>query len=242
MYTKNEKAVVSATIFYYDIEYRKETAQKVLEILEEHMMFPPEKIHADRLTNNTYVCANEKVNKVFVDAYSEKDVWGIDMASGNSKFVQEYWRVNWGLTFYKNSRIVGSCKLMPWNTLTIQSTYGRLESIHEQANYLACIKSLIMVLNPFCVTIDDVDNKIMLQDRKAITHFVPGEIQEIYWANYFDKSLLDRYSVDISSDFPAYHYEWIGNGLFFTLSESLHNYNTKDTQARRKQIRRYLKI
>lgn len=242
MGTNDNKQIISGTIYYYDTEYRLETAKKVLAILKRHNMFPPEKIHADKLTSNKYVQANSNADALFTAAYSEKDVFEIDMASGDGCNSQEYWRVNWGLTYYKNSRTVGAGKVTPWNTLTLQSTCGKLRSPDAQENFLACFKELIALLVPFYASIDEVRNKIILQDKVSASCFIPHQVQQIYWGNYFGKELLDGFDIEIESDFPAFRWERLGDGIFFVLSDSLCSFDTKEVQVRRKKIRKQLNL
>lgn len=240
MYSKHEKPTVSATLYYYDTEYKEETAKNILSVLEDYHLFPPERIHADKLTKNKFAYADEHTRALFVDAYSEKDVLGLDMASGDSRYVSDYWKITWSFTYYKNSKLVGSCKFLPWNTLTIQSTYGRLKSKIAEKQFLDCVKKLIAVTHAFYASIDDVNNKVELQDKYKIPYFTPNSIQVIYWGNYIGDEIAAKFNLVNLTDIPAYQSELIGNGVFFTLSHSFHEFNTKEVNTRRNQIRRHL--
>ena len=184
MYSKCERPVISASIFYYDTDYELERAKQVLEVLKKYGMFPPEKIHADKLTKNKFVLADEQTEDIFAQAYVEKDVFGLDMSSADSRKSTDYWRVIWSLTYLKNSRIVSCPPITPWNTLFVHSTYDRLRNPVALESYLRCVKDLIEILNPFYAEIDDVSNKNRLQDRAGATHFIPDKLQVIYWGNY----------------------------------------------------------
>ena len=241
MYSKYERPIISASLFYYDTQYDSETARKVLQILDQHTMFPPDKIHADILTNNRYIKADVCAKDIFVKAYSEKDVLGIDMASGDSRKVTDYWRFNWKLTYNKNQRQVIGNKFKPWNIITLQSTYGRLQN-EEEFFFIDCVKALIKAVSPFYASIDDIANKLELQNLCNETHFTPDKVQTIYWGNYFGREYTNRYGLEKIMSLPAYECEKIDDGVFFALSDSLHNYGGKEVVQRRKQIKRILQI
>lgn len=242
MYTKYEPPVISATIFYYDLSYQTTTAQTVLAILEEFGMFPPEKIHAGKLTNNRYLHADEYAKALLTHAYSEKDILGIGMASGDSRQVVDFWKIDWTFTYYKCSRRVGACQVLPWNTLTIQSTYGRLRDKSVLNSFLMCLRELIRFIEPFYAAVDDVSHKVAVMNHVREQHFVPDRIQAIYWGNYFGRQHCEKYGLDRLSSMPAYDIETLGQGIFFTLSESPLDFDTKETAARRKKITRFLPL
>lgn len=178
---------------------------------------------------------------MFVQAYSERDVLEIDMASGNSRKVTDFWKVNWKLTYYKNSCLTGFCKIISWNILTIQSTYGRM---YDQANYskfFACIKELIGILNPFYASIDDVSNTLRLMDRAKEPHFVPDRIQAVYWGNYWGEDHCKKIGVGKVLNIPVAYVEQIGRGVYFALSDSVQGFASKETEVARRKVERFLK-
>ena len=223
--------------------YSAEVAYKVLETLKRYEMFPPHKIHAGKLTKNRFVLANKQTSEVFVDAYSEKDVFGIDMASGDSRTSDDFWRVDWGFTYYKNSKLLGSCKFLPWNTLTIQSTYGRLENDAISHAFMSCVRDLILLLDPFYASIDDLGNKVYLMGKTRDKHFVPDQVQEIFWGNYWGPDHCQRYGTNQLFDVAGCNIETIGKGVFFSLSNSMLENKSQAIDCLRKQIKsqyRYL--
>lgn len=240
MYSEYECPVISSSLFYYDIEYREETAERVITVLKENGMFPPDKIHADELTRNRYINVNKDVENMIIRAYSQKNIFGIDMSSGNSQLVSDFWRVNWGLTYYKNEKIVGSSKFLPWNVLTIQSTHSRLQNISDHNNFIACIKDLIKCIHPFYVSIDDLANKIKLQDKSNETHFIPNNLRTIYWGNYLGEMYAEKFGLEHLLAIPSCNKEQLINGVFFTLSDSALDFDSKDVSILRRQIKKYL--
>ena len=242
MYSKVEKPTLSATIYYYDIEYNQETAYNVLEILKKYNMYLPEKIYADKLTKGKFVSVENGIDNLFIQAYSEKDVFEVDMASGDSRKVDDYWRVDWSFTYYKNRKLVGACSLMPWNNLTVQSTYGRLQNHTNYDEFISCVKELIVVLDPFYASIDDVNNKVELLSKAGEAHFVPERVQEIFWGNYFGKIHCDNFGIEKMLEIPTEEMERIGEGVFFTLTKSALDFGTKEAIEARKKVKQILKF
>lgn len=235
-----EKPLISATLYYYDNEYTNETAEMVLAILKRYGFFPPHKIHAGKLTRNRFVAANEQTGELFVRAYHEKDIFGIDMASGDCKSSIDYWRIDWGFTYYKNSQLVGSCSLMPWNTFTMQSTYGRLQNRDVSGDFVLCFKELIKTLNPFYASIDDLQNKIALMGRAQEPHFIPNKIQCIYWGNYLGYMYYPESKIQSIMSLPICGTEIVGEGVFFALSDSLLDNRGIRVENLRRQIKHKL--
>ena len=240
MYSKYEKPIINCSIFYYDKEYKKCTAEQVFDILTKYGMFPPEKFYAGKLTKNRFVSSGERTKDILIQGYSEKNVLELDMASGNSRKVEDYWRVDWFLTFYKNSKLAVKPVFEPWNILSIHSTHGRLNDSKIYADFFGCAKELIALLGPFYASIDDVNNKVMLMDRARESHFVPDRIQEIYWGNYFGEYHCNHYGIDKMKRVPAKNVEAIGNGVFFTLTDHVLEFDSRECNATRRIIKKSL--
>lgn len=238
MFKKNNKPMIGATVFYYDTDYKRETAEKVLAILKKHNMFPSELIYAGKLTNNKYEKINGQAEELFSFAYSAKDVLEIDVA--NDKYGTDYWRVLWGLTYLKNSRIVGAKAFFPWNTLTIHSAYDRLKDKEKYESFINCVKDLIKALNPFYASIDDVGNKNILLNNAREQYFVPERIQTIYWGNYFGEAHCEKYGFEKIMRLPDVAVEQVGNGIYFSLTESVFDFSSKEVRTKRKAIAKFL--
>lgn len=243
MYQKFEEPQFKATLFYYDFDYEKQTAESIVSVLEQFNFFPPDRICADKLTKNRYKKADENTPQLFVQAYNEKNVFCIETASavvtGEEK-EKEFWKVVLGLTYHKSNKLVGSCNFKPWNTLSIYSTYGRLQEDNNYSDFINCAKCLISTIKPFYACIDDVANCVKLMDEVKAAHFVPNVVQQIYWGNFYGKDYKTLLGEDCFSHIPASEIEYIGDGLFFTLSSSLLGFDDKEVKLKRKQIWKYL--
>lgn len=240
MYSENERPIIKCSIFYYDREYKKSTGEQVLDILEKYNMFPPEKFYAGKLTKNRFVYSTEQTKEMMALAYNEKDILGLDMSSGNSRKVADYWRVEWNFTFYKNSKLAVEPIFNPWNVLSIHSTHERMNNPKIYSEFFACIKDLIELLDPFYASVDDINNKVELMDQAHETHFVPDRIQEVYWGNYFGKLHCDYFGIDKIKAIPAKNVEVIRNGVFFSLTDHVLEYESKKCRKERKNIKKYL--
>lgn len=240
MYSKCEKPIITCSIFYYDVDYKKSTGQQVLNILAKHNMFPPEKFYAGKLTKNRFVYASESTLEVMAQAYSEKDVLALDMGSGDSREVDDYWRVQWNLTFYKSSKIVTNPVFMPWNVLSIYSTHKRMNDPAVYSSFFSCMRELIEFLCPFYAVVDDVSNKVKLMNRAHETHFVPERIQEIYWGNYFGEFHCKHYGTKKIKEIPINNVNRIGNGIFFTLTDHVLDYESRECKQARSAVKKHL--
>ena len=240
MYSEYEKPIIVCSIFYYDTDYEKSTAEQVLNTLEKYNMFPPEKFYAGKLTRNRFVYATKNTKTMMAQAYTEKNVHGLDMASGDSRKTDAYWRVQWNLTFYKSSKIVANPVFKPWNVLSIYSTHNRMNDPAIYADFFNCMRELIECLHPFYAYADDVSNKVQLMDLANEAHFVPDRIQEIYWGNYFGENHCNHYGLDKIKKIPGKNVEMIGNGVFFSLTDHVLEYGSNECQNARKTVKRYL--
>ena len=243
MYQSFEVPQFKATLFYYDSNYEKQTAEKIISVLEQFDFFPPDRICADKLTKNRYEKANEHTPKLFVQAYNEKDVFCIETASAVETVKdkeKDFWKVVLGLTYHKSSKLVGSCKFKPWNTLSIYSTYGRLQDNNKYSDFINCVKCLISTVKPFYAHIDDVANCVKLMDEVKAEHFVPNVVQQIYWGNYYGEGYESLLGENCILLLPAFKAESIGDGIFFTLSDSLLDFNSKETEYQRKKLWKHL--
>lgn len=242
MYSKNEKPIIVCSIFYYDTEYKKNTGEQVLNCLERYNMFPPEKFYAGKLTKDRFIYSSGTTKDVMAQAYSQKDVLALDMSSGDSRRVDDYWRVQWNLTFYKSSKIVVQPEFRPWNVLSIYSTHKRMNDSITYSEFFSCMKELIELLHPFYAVVDDVSNKVKLMDLAHEAYFVPDRIQEIYWGNYFGEHHCACYGMDTIEEIPAKNVKKIGSGVFFTLTDHVFQYESRECKNARKTLKKYLRL
>lgn len=237
MYSKKETPLIRASILYYDRDYDADLSKAVLEILEKHGYFPPEKICADKLTKEQAIPPDSRTREIFIKAYAEKDVLGITMSSGDIKSNADYWMMLWAFTFYKNSKLaVEAPKFNPWNVLTLYSTYDRLDNASKQADYVCCVKELIQAINPFYANIDDTANSVSLLRKTTEKTFIPDRVQQIYWGNYFGEKFCEQYGHDSILNLPAKNIEPIGSGCMFFLSDDILDFSSRECKKRRRLI------
>ena len=239
MYLTNEKPIIRSNLCYYDCEYTRNLGRDVQQILGKYGFFPPDKIYADSLTKGKYIKYHDNLIDFMDLAYTKKGILGISMASGDSRIVSDYWAFDWYFTFYKNEKLaVNKPKFVPWNVLSLDTTYGRIKNDEEHSKYLACIAELIVLIKPFHARIDDVSNAVALLKKTGESCFTPDHIQQVYWGNYWD---LDHYStLDKESllQIPDCCVQELGNGVFLTLTDCVLDATTSRCNQNRKNVKK----
>lgn len=234
MYSKYENPILIASFFYFDNTYDDEVSANVLSILKKHNFFPPEKIYADRLTNDRYIDANENTENLFVKSYSENKVMGIDMASGDGRVGSEFWRFSWYFTLFKDfDRDFSNTVFKPWNVISISSTYGRLKNTNNYDDFFNCVKAIIAEIKPLYACIDDVDKKVTKYEKQYRTQPLRINDQtppnEVYWGNYWCGNYIKNSNPD------AFEYlrqngaicENIAGGVYFCMTNSAFDFKSK---------------
>lgn len=241
MYSKNETPLFGAAIFYYDNKYERTTSQAVAGVLEQFGYFPPERVYAGKLTNNRVVSSPADAKRVFVQAYSEKDIIGIELLNGNIRSGERFWRMMWNFTFLKNSKLaIKAPKFQPWNVLMLNTSYSRLNNDAVYSDFFSCVKGLIEVLCPFYAVFDDIANRVHLLERTREKTFVPGRVQQIYWGNYLGEEYCRQYGYKNLSALPAQRIEALANGCLFFLTDRATGFSSSECKSRRAQIMQYL--
>ena len=242
MYSKSERPIVRGTIFYYDDIYDDRLARDVISILENFSFFPPEKVYADKLTRGKFVNYSPDLKPLIIEAYSQKGVFGLDMASGNSKTHNDYWRVSWEFTFYKNEKLSLKPQFKPWNVFSLDLARDRLQNHNLCQRYLSCIIELIRVINPFYAKVDDVSNAVHLLEQAHEPYFKPDYIQQIFWGNYFGKDYCFHYGKERLMDIVTPCVKVINDGVFFSLTPNIIDFQSKECEKKRKTIKSLLQI
>lgn len=122
MYASYERPTISMSICYYNTEYRRQTAECVLDILKRNQMFRPSRMDADHLTGGRMKKYTPDMEELFLRAYGEPDVLGIAWESGDYRSGKDYMGFLWSLTFLKNSSHIQS-SYHPWNVLSFTLCY-----------------------------------------------------------------------------------------------------------------------
>lgn len=245
MYSEYERPKISFALFYYDEDYERGTSEKVLNSLEKYGFFPPEKIYIDRMTKGRYVYYKPHMREMFVDAYSTPGSLSIGMADGNSRKVEELWTFDWNFTFIKTLMLTKeprSGTFIPWNVLSLSMTYGRFKDPEICSNFFSFVKDVIIDINPFYARIDDISNGVDIFDAVNEERFEPGRIQQIYWGNYLGPDYCAKYNVGDGSEIPAHSVEKLGNGVFFTLSDNVLDFESEECVERRRKIRKHFDL
>lgn len=237
MYSEYETPQFAASLFYFDYQYAKETSADVEEILKEYGFFPPDKIHAYRLTGNRFRRFSSLKEDVFVKAYAEPDVSGLSMASGDSRKVADFWTFVWDFTFYKFTDVdVSKTVFKPWNILTLESTYGRLNNEANRQAFLQCVRRLIQYIQPFYGRLDDIDTIAELDGKP----FRPEEKRPVFWGNYWGSEYCKMVGAERLGDLAEISFSRMNDGLFFTLTDNILDCRERICAKRRKMVEKEL--
>lgn len=240
MYSKHETPRIRGTIYYYDDAYPAALGGQVRDTLEAFGFFPPEKLYADRLTGERFRTYTPAMAELFPRAYGEKEVFSISMASGDSSKTAEFWKFDWYFTFHKSETLAVTPTFRPWNVLSLDTTYGRIQDEENRATYINCLLALIQLIRPFYAHIDDVDKHVQLLKAAGEPHFNPDHIQPICWGNYFGPAYCETFGKDRLLAMPAQVQE-LGDGVFFSLTDNVLDARTWKCGMARRKIKGYLK-
>ncbi len=223
MYGPNEKPLFRASICYFDSSYDNSIARAVRDILEQHGYTQPAKFYAGSLTRNRYVNFKQEHRDVFIAAYSKPGIMEVSMASGDCRKADEYWHLTWQFTFEKNIAKIES-KFRPWNVLSLDVTYGLIDTPEKFSNYLSCIQKLIAILNPISADLDDVSRKVELLAQANEEHYSPEYIQQIYWGGFWGKNLCNEYGTEFLLSLPLNSIKPYAKGIFYSSGfDSVHS-------------------
>lgn len=237
MYSKDEKPIIRASIFYFDEMYDALLGSQVRDILHKHGFFPPDKMYADKLTRGRFKKYSPVMYDLFPLAYAQKEIFGISMASGDSKLVEEFWKFDWNFTFYKNKKLAVVPKFRPWNVLSLDTTYGRMSNDNLYEQFFLCVRELIELLHPFYARIDDVANINRLEDAVHNEQFRPENIRQVFWGNYFDTTFYPELIFDGIANVLDGNVHQVTGGIFFTLTDNVFDATTLRCDALRESVK-----
>lgn len=235
MYSYNELPMISMSVFYYDTEYRRQTAECVLDILKRNQMFLPSRMRADHLTQGRMKKYTPEMQELFLSAYGEPDVLGIEWETGNPQSSENFLGFQWDLTFLKMRNHIQS-SFQPWNILTLDASYGWFSTPKQQINLLRCIKELSDSLGAFCAKIDDMANSVDLRHQTDEPSFSPSHIQQVYWGNYWGQHLFSQVQIEKLRSLNLPNYAETESGVFFTLTHDVFDFNSRVCNVQRKKI------
>lgn len=223
MYGLNEKPLFRASICYFDSSYDDTLARAVWDVLEQHGYTQPAKFYAGSMTRNRYLNFKQEHRDIFIAAYSKPGIMEVSMASGDSRKEADYWHFSWQFTFEKNSTRIET-KFKPWNVLSLDVTYGLIDTPAKFGNYLSCVQKLIAILNPISADLDDVSRKVDLLAQAHEDHYSPQYIQQIYWGGYWGEDLCRTYGTEFLLSLPLDNIKPYSKGIFY--SSGFNNINS----------------
>lgn len=241
MHKYNETPLFSYTLFYLDYNYSYETARKIQEILRENGFFPPCYIKAGKRTHNRLIKFRPEMEYYLAEAYAEKETANLQIHEcGNT---DDCWHINWALMCPKIKQPPEEVHL--WNIFTFYAPYRHLEDSGFQARYLQCFCEMVNCLRPFYANMNDMAASNRLSQLYSNSFIIPtryGVVKAIHWGNYFSETYCKRYGLDLQTDIPVARMEQIGEGIFFTLTDSPLDYSSPLYIERKEIIEKKLDI
>ena len=233
MYSYNDIPEIDMTIFYYDTEYKRATAERVLEILERNQLFPPRRLDADHLTGGRLKKYTPDMRELFLQAYSDPDVLSVNWETGRERLGEEHLFFRW-IFFRERNHLESS--LRPGNILSFYATYEWMRVPGRQAQLLRCVRELCEALDAVRAVMDDVANCVDLLDRAGEKGYDSNYIQQIFWGNYLGQHLKEQISLKQLRAMQLPNYAETEKGVFFTLTEDVFDFESPACEKIRKKV------
>lgn len=132
-----------------------------------------------------------------------------------------------------------------WNVFSFDVPYRHLADPDFQARYLCCFREMITCLQPFYAKLNDIAASNRASQTSGNRFIIPtryGIVKAIHWGNYFGEAYCKRYRLSLQTNIPVAHIEQIGDGIFFTLTDSPLEHSSPLCVARRALIEEMLDI
>lgn len=233
LYADYEIPKIKATIFHYDLEYPRTTAERVLEILERNQLFPPRRLDAGYLTGGRLKKYTPDMRELFLQAYSDPDVLSVEWETGRERRGEEHLFFRW-ISFTESNPPESS--LRTWNILSFTTTYEWMRVPGRQTQLLQCVRELCEALDAVWADMDDVANSVDLLDRAGEKGYDSNYIQQIFWGNYLGQHLKEQISLKQLRAMQLPNYAETEKGVFFTLTEDVFDFESPACEKIRKKV------
>ena len=240
MYESYETPEIQASIFYYEPEYTPTTPKRVFEILKQSAVFASLHMGLDPLTNECMRENTPDTQELFVKAYTESDALTLEWENEESQETKEYIYFRWDPGFQKRSQKMES-NHTSWSIITFTITYSLLKDLEWQKHFMECVRALSHEVGAFFTKIEDMANGVELLERIGIQRYEFTYIQQIYWGNYIGQHLLSEIRLDKLRKMDLPYYQETDEGVFFTLTDNVLDFNSKKCEAQRRRIRGLIK-
>lgn len=240
MYEYYETPLFGFSVLFLDYEYAPETAIELQHILENNGFFKDCYIQAGKLTHNRFVRLREDMREHFISAYT--GACSVIQLCG-AKNTTDTWNVN--LTVFCPKTSQKPEQITKWNRVSLSVPYRLLKEALFCDRFFASFFQLLSLLKPFYATLDDLAVSSELSSYPGKGFIVPtryGVVKAIHWGNYFSSAYCEKYKLSPQTHLPAAHMKSIGDGIYFSITESPLDYDTPRCMAQRKEIATMLNI
>lgn len=243
MHQSFEKPLFDASIFYFDTNFCRETAIKVVGVFEKNKFLPCSIVNLGKYTRGKFIKYKPEHMNLFVDAYENDGVVSIILETSDSRKSIDYCSIDFSMNKPDKELIKRLNELNPnrkpsvrWNVLSFYSTYGWMQNRENYNMMMNTLNELILILSPFCVKIDDLSHALRLRHSVHEPTFKPDYIQQVYWGNYWGEHLKEQVNMDELKKLPVFNLKETTNGVFFTLSNSVFDFDSNNCSTLRRTI------
>lgn len=240
-----EIPLFSSKLLYFDECYDRRTSEAIVSVLQNNGFFPPSYINVDKLTRGRYRRFRPEMEQWISDGYTGKNILFIGLTDAADLHAQEFWKMEWMLTFNKFSKHTNVPAYRPWNVLAYSISYDRLRQPQFYERYFQCVQESIQVLCPFYARMDDVSMAVNLNEMRNRNIVLPeqyGRVNSVHWGNYFGKEYCEKYMLTAKTPLPVETIEELGEGVLFKLTSSALDYSSKSCMQKRKEIKKMLEL
>ncbi len=243
MYQSFEKPLFDTSVFYYDVNFYRDTAEKIVEVFERNEFLPCGIVCLEKYTNKKFIKYKPEHKKMFVDAYEDYEVVSIILETKDSRKTTNYCCVDFTMNKPDRELIRRLNEINPnrkqnvrWNVLSFYSTYEWIRDKENYAKLINTLYELIPILLPFCIEIDDLSHALKIRHIANEPTFKADHIQQVYWGNYWGGHLMKQVNLEELRKLPVSQLKETENGVFFTLSDSIFDFNSKQCNSLRKKV------
>lgn len=243
MHQSSEKPLFEISIFYFDNSFQQKTAESAVKVLENNSFLPCKIVRMGKYTKGQFVKYMPEHRNIFIDSYISDDVSSIILETDDSRKATDYCSISLSLAKPDKELVKRLNKLNPnkkwpvrWNILSFNSTYGWMHNQQNHDRLMDILHEFIPVLSPFCIKIDDLSHALRLRHSVHEPTFKPDYIQQVYWGNYWGEHLKEQVNMDELKKLPVFNLKETTNGVFFTLSNSVFDFDSNNCSTLRRII------
>lgn len=244
-YLANEQPLIGAIIYYYNDNVPTMTlCETFLSTLKEHsyLDFACISLGKHKIMNGVLKDYIVKYNKNQLRVVSlEKEIhkWIVDDDITYITFtVKVKNKFSFEITWNKDFKMPDGTRVSDYtyNFISMLCSYEHLSNSAAQENFVELFCDLADLFNAFYGRVEDVSTGVDILDATKEKCFTPERVQAVYWGNYFGKDYMKH--IDTSNSLDAHFARVIqtNKGIFFSLTNDIHDSLFSPDYLNRKKI------